>query len=100
MKVEVSRSGGFAGITRRWQADVDAQPDKDDWIILIDDLPWDEVPAQPSEPDRYTWVIRIAAPDPETTRHEAALPERELTGGWRELVDRVRECGEPVQRDA
>jgi hypothetical protein len=99
MRVEVVRNGGFAGISRGWQADVDEQPDKDDWIVLIDDLPWDDVPAQPSEPDRYTWIIRIAAPEtPESTEHEAAVPERALTGGWRELVDRVRECGTPLHR--
>jgi hypothetical protein len=97
MKVQVTRSGGFAGMSRGWQADVDDQPDKADWLILIDDLPWDDVPPQPSEPDRYTWIIRIAPRDPEDdAEHEAKLPERALTGGWRELVDRVRECGTPV----
>ena len=99
MKVEVTRSGGFAGVSRAWQADVDEQPDKDEWIVLIDDLPWDDVPPQPSEPDRYTWVIRIAPRDSgDQPRHEAELPERALTGGWRELVDRVQECGTPVHR--
>jgi len=98
MRVEVTRSGGFAGISRAWQADVDEQPDKDDWIILIDDLPWDDVPAQPREPDRYTWIIRIAPRERDgAAEHEAALPERALTGGWRELVDRVQESGSPVR---
>lgn len=97
MRVEVTRSGGFAGLSRGWQADVDEQPDKDDWLILIDELPWDDVPAQPSEPDRYTWIIRIAPRAPaEEPQHEAELAEQSLTGGWRELVDRVRECGTPV----
>ena len=98
MRVEVTRSGGFAGLSRGWQADVDEQPDRDEWLILIDDLPWDDVPAQPSEPDRYTWVIRIAPRErEEPAQHEASLPEKQLTGGWRELVDRVRECGTPVR---
>jgi hypothetical protein len=104
MRVEVTRSGGFAGIARGWQADVDEQPDKDEWLVLIDDLPWDDVPAAPREPDRYTWIIRIAPPPKESggeaqrpgAAQEATLPERELTGGWRELVDRVRECGTPL----
>ncbi|RUR01098.1 protealysin inhibitor emfourin [Labedella endophytica] len=98
MRVEVTRSGGFAGISRGWQADVDEQPDKDEWLILIDDLPWDDVPAQPSEPDRYTWIIRIAPrAEADDSGHEAALPERALTGGWKELVDRVKDCGTPVR---
>lgn len=98
MRVEVTRSGGFAGISRGWQADVDDQPDKDKWLILIDDLPWDDVPAQPSEPDRYTWIIRIAPrAEADEPAHEAALPEQALTGGWKELVDRVQDCGTPVR---
>lgn len=98
MEVEVTRTGGFAGLRRAWRADVESQPDKDEWLILIDELPWDDVPLQPSEPDRYTWVIRIAVPGADAPEHTAALPERNLTGDWRRLVDRVREAGTPVER--
>lgn len=44
VEVDVARTGGIAGITRRWTA----QPPEDEaseWISLIDRCPWDEAAA-------------------------------------------------------
>jgi len=92
MKVTVSRSGGFAGLTRSWSVDVDAEPDTESWLVLIDRLPWSQAPGarQPTQPDRFVWVITA---DSRPTR-KARLPEQQLTGPWRELVDRVRTTSE------
>jgi hypothetical protein len=83
MKVTVTRSGGIAGLTRRWEVVVDDQPDPQTWLVLIDRLPWSEaVPVAP-QPDRYVYRIRCEP-------REAVLAEQQLTGPWQELVDRVR----------
>ena len=104
IEIDVARTGGFAGITRRWTA----QPPEDeasDWISLIDKCPWDRAPrpggtddasaARPM-PDGFVWWIRASwtGADP----REAELPEEELTGAWRELVDAVREWGRAAER--
>ncbi|WP_127793094.1 protealysin inhibitor emfourin [Agromyces sp. LHK192] len=88
MDVIVSRSGGFAGLLLVWEIDLDQQPDRESWEVLIHDIPWDDVPPAPAEPDRFTYRIRC-------TPHEATLAERQVTGPWRELVDRVRDATEP-----
>jgi hypothetical protein len=109
MKVTVTRSGGFAGLSRRWQVFVEREPDEDSWIVLLGQLPWDEAPQEPAQPDRYLYRINC---EPRTTApagplhkreqsepviaepREVVIPEQRLTGPWRELVDRVRERDE------
>jgi len=110
VEVDVARSGGIAGITRRWSA----QPvgdESSEWISLIDRCPWDDVeptaaapdgeadaapaapPARADElapvPDGFTWWIRAtwSGTDP----REAELVDADVVGAWRDLVDAVRE---------
>lgn len=79
------RSGGFAGIRVTWEVLVDEQPDRREWWELVESLPWDDAPsAPPREPDRFLYRITCEP-------HEAVLPERELDGPWRVLVERVRD---------
>ncbi len=92
MDVIVQRSGGLAGLRVTWRVRVDEQPDAEAWVLLLDELPWREARGAVPEPDRY--VYRIACPP-----HEVELAERQVTGPWRRLVDRVRETAEP-QREA
>ena len=104
MLVIVTRSGGFGGLRRTWSVLIDEQPDAADWLVLLAELPWDDVPPQPPQPDRFVYVIRyerqsgapvardtasrpLATDPPE---REATLAEQQLQGPWRELVDRVR----------
>lgn len=102
MKVTVTRSGGFAGLSTRWEVRVDEQPDEDSWLMLLRDLPWDAQRREPPQPDRYIYRIRCepapadrpARPEPT----EAVIPEQSLTGGWRELVDRVRDLDPSPER--
>ncbi|MCC2033489.1 protealysin inhibitor emfourin [Microbacterium allomyrinae] len=111
VEVDVARTGGFAGLTRRWSA----QPPEDqasEWIVLLDRCPWDDAPAiaaHPNEPgdkglvaeraqqspiaDGFVWWIRARWSDPSAgaaDRREAELAEDQVTGAWRELVDAVR----------
>jgi len=96
MDVIVSRSGGIAGIRLTWRVDVDTQPDPDRWYVLIRAIPWEQPPPVPPEPDRYVYRIRCEPhEDTPAEPHEATLAERQLTGPWRELVERVREAAEP-----
>jgi len=112
VEVDVARSGGIAGITRRWSA----QPVGDEaseWISLIDRCPWDDAAApgpepapgaaptaeddhrrshrdrRPPVPDGFTWWIRATWSDSDP--REAELVDDEVVGAWRDLVDAVRD---------
>lgn len=95
MKITVRRTGGVAGLTATWQVRVEEQPDRDEWIRLVETLPWPERPAadghkagrpvEQAQPDRFIYVIRVS-------RRRITLPERQLDGAWRELVQRVRQA--------
>ncbi|WP_210403782.1 protealysin inhibitor emfourin [Salinibacterium sp. UTAS2018] len=91
MKVQVWRSGGLLGRRVEWAVVVDEQPDPDQWYLLIYEIPWNEHPAENTMPDRYTYEIHCEP-------HEAVIPEQQLVGPWRELVDRVREADPNPQR--
>jgi hypothetical protein len=83
MKVIVTRTGGMAGLRRTWEVTVDEQPDRESWNELLTRLSWDRRPPTPPQPDRYVYEIRCS-------RRRVVLPEQQVTGAWRELVDRVR----------
>jgi len=84
--IAVVRTGGIAGIRRRWRV----EPDPDDasqWIALIERCPWDDEGADDSGADRFVWTIRARTP---SEKRERDLPDSQLSGPWRELVDAVR----------
>ncbi|MEV4687722.1 hypothetical protein [Microbacterium sp. LWH3-1.2] len=108
VEVDIARTGGIAGITRRWSA----QPpvaEAPQWITLIDRCPWgeagtstgehdDDAPAAPPRsaprrrdpmPDGFVWFIRATWSGADA--REAELPDDEVVGAWRELVDAVRD---------
>ncbi|WP_240642061.1 protealysin inhibitor emfourin [Microbacterium sulfonylureivorans] len=106
VEVAVKRSGGFAGLTRHWQADP-PPAEASQWIELISNCPWDAAPAVPPDgevpagddphpprgADRFTWWIRARCG--EEPERETELPDDEVVGAWRELVDAVRAWGRP-----
>ena len=114
MLVIVTRSGGFGGLRRTWSVLVDEQPDAAAWLVLLSELPWDDVPPQPPQPDRFVYVIRYErqsgapadldhphAPTPiDPPEREATLAEQQLQGPWRELVDRVRTANSATPPDS
>tara|TARA_R110002020_G_scaffold152794_9_gene331499 strand:+ start:119509 stop:119871 length:363 start_codon:yes stop_codon:yes gene_type:complete len=93
VKVQVWRSGGLLGRRVEWDVIVDEQPDPEQWYVLIAELPWHEHPATSTMPDRYTYEIRCEP-------HEAVIPEQQLVGPWRELVDRVRDAQSSNERES
>lgn len=93
--VTVVRTGGFAGIPRRWRVEADAG-DARFWIELIERCPWDRCSAEPPAPDgadRFTWEVWAARGD---ERRRAELVEQQVAGPWRELIDAVRDADRPA----
>ena len=85
--VTVARTGGIAGLRREWRVEPPLA-DATRWESLIDRCPWDAPPGPVSGADRYVWHLRAC------TRHQdfaRAVPDAELSGAWRALVDAVRE---------
>jgi len=97
VRVSVSRSGGVAGLTRRWS--VAAPPQEPAaWTALVESCPWDAAAAAdevtPGSPrgadrftDRFTWTIEV---DLAGRSHRAVVPETQVQGPWRALIDAVR----------
>ncbi|GAB2913934.1 hypothetical protein GCM10027047_09860 [Rhodococcus aerolatus] len=100
MRIEVSRSGGVAGMTRRGVVETEAAADPAGWQELVRAaLPPDPPPpADPAVRDGFTWSISIvtthvesAAPD--TTHVE--LGDTQLAGPLRTLAERALREGAP-----
>ena len=80
MKVVVIRSGGFAGLERRGEADTSGDPVLRDLVNQVD---LTALPTRPSPaPDRFVYEITIG----DTT---AEAGETQLTGPLRALVSHV-----------
>lgn len=89
--IAVVRTGGIAGIRRQWRVEAES-PDADDWITLIHRCPWDQEGETATGADRFVWRIRAHTP---SERHERELPDSEVDGPWRALVDAVRDASKP-----
>lgn len=85
--VIVVRTGGVAGIRRRWVVEP-AGEEAPHWVELIERCPWDAPREADASADRFVWSIRARTPD---DQHQREVPDSELTGPWRQLVDAVRE---------
>lgn len=90
MLIEVSRSGGVAGMTRRGVVDTDAREDADVWVALAVRSQPVPTPAPAAEPvrDGFTWSIRLDA-------EHTVLGDGALTGPLRELAERTLREGRP-----
>ncbi|MEI3843125.1 MULTISPECIES: protealysin inhibitor emfourin [Microbacterium] len=86
--VIVIRTGGIAGIPRRWRA-MPAPDEEERWISLVERCPWDAPDRDEPGADRFRWRIEARTP---AGRRERELPETQLDGPWRTLVDAVREA--------
>ncbi|MCC2028624.1 hypothetical protein KEC56_03640 [Microbacterium sp. YMB-B2] len=89
--VAVVRSGGVAGISRRWTV-APPRPEIDVWVGLIERCPWDAPQHKDRGADRYVWSIQARMPQ---QVRERELADSELQGAWRELVEAVREADSP-----
>ncbi|MFD5224204.1 protealysin inhibitor emfourin [Microbacterium sp. NPDC058342] len=88
--VAVVRTGGLAGLRRRWR--VEPAPEQTpQWAALVDRCPWDDRldPEGAAGADRYVWSIHAVVRD---EQREQVIPDTLLQGAWRELVDAVRDA--------
>ena len=95
--VAVVRSGGIAGLRRRWRVEPDPEQ-APQWVALVERCPWDEQTDSEqtdderrpdASADRYVWSIHAVLRE---QQRERVVPDAELQGAWRELVDAVREA--------
>jgi hypothetical protein len=90
--VAVVRTGGIAGLRRRWR--VEPEPEQaPQWVALVERCPWDEQTDAAARPDasadRYVWSIHAVLRE---EQRERVVPDTQLHGAWRELVDAVRDA--------
>ena len=83
LSILIARSGGFAGIGREWRLDAQGE----DWQNLVDACPWGTWTTDEISRDRFLWRIEVRRG---RRRRTALVPDRDLDGPWRELVERVR----------
>jgi hypothetical protein len=83
--VQVTRSGGFAGLTLRGDVDLDQlpEPDRAAWDAAFNET-LTELPGHEPVPDRY--VYRVARP---AVGFEVTVGEQELPDAVRALLDRA-----------
>jgi hypothetical protein len=79
MKVTVVRTGGFAGIERRGEADTASDPVLRGLIARVD---LDAAPQPGRVPDQFVYEIDVDG-------HTVVIGENRLTGPLRELVHHV-----------
>ncbi|MEZ3159950.1 protealysin inhibitor emfourin [Microbacterium sp. BWT-B31] len=89
--VVVVRTGGIAGLRREWRA-VPPPEERERWIALIDDCPWEAATGDGRGADRFSWDVRARCADDE---RDATLADEEVDGPWRALIDEVRATAAP-----
>lgn len=102
MRIEITRSGGFGGLTRTWSLEVSASEAEQRWLPLAAEAEPGPAPAPAPAPgeeptarsgsgahrDRFTYRITIGYT-------EVLVPEEHLEEPWRELIDRARAAPVP-----
>ena len=102
MRIEITRSGGFGGLTRTWSLEVSRTEAEQRWLPLAEAAADEGAGGAPSDGsaagggagprgpgparDRFTYRIAIGYT-------EVDLPESRLGDPWRELIDRARAAG-------
>ena len=80
-RIEVSRSGGFAGLTRTWSVEVSSTEAEERWLPLLEGA--DNSGVEDAERDRYVYHIAIGY-------REVTVAESAVEGPWKELVEWVK----------
>ncbi|GAB2696811.1 hypothetical protein BKA24_001124 [Microbacterium marinum] len=116
LTILVVRTGGFAGLRRAWRVSA-AGSEATEWFDLVSACPWEAERPSGEAPgaDQFTWEITAAddvrsgeaaiagAPvrgDAVPGERRAVLADAEAGGAWRDLIDAVRDRGEPCAADA
>ena len=86
MRIEITRSGGFAGMTRTWVLEVSSSEAEQRWLPLAEaeaGAAHHGDGAGRGNNDRFSYRILVGYV-------EVQFPESRLQDPWRELVDRAR----------
>ncbi|MDN4610283.1 protealysin inhibitor emfourin [Arthrobacter burdickii] len=83
MRIEITRSGGFAGLTRSWTLEVSRTEAEQRWLPLAEAQAGSSGAESGSQRDRFTYRITIGYT-------EVHLSENRLDDPWRELIERAR----------
>ena len=88
MIVTVTRSGGFAGLTKHAELDTSDQPDAAKLEDAVRALGAKDLGSGRPQPDRYVYRLEVRdAPDADATHHTVAEQDLDDTTAW--LLDRV-----------
>ncbi|NIK59423.1 protealysin inhibitor emfourin [Kribbella shirazensis] len=88
MIVTVTRSGGFAGLTKHGELDTAGQPDADRLEDAVRSLGAKNLGSGRPQPDRYVYRLEVRdAQDADATQHTVAEQDVDATTAW--LLDRV-----------
>ena len=86
--VAVRRSGGFAGMVRSSELDLDADPEGPELRLLLSRLRVQPLEVGPPTPDRFTYTVRYGD-------WQLSVPEPDLTPELRRVVSIVLSRDEP-----
>ncbi|GAA1595918.1 MULTISPECIES: protealysin inhibitor emfourin [Kribbella] len=88
MIVTVTRSGGFAGLTKRGELDTAGQPDADRVESAARALAAKDLGSGRPQPDRYVYRLEVRdGQSAAVTQHTVAEQDVDPTTAW--LLDRV-----------
>ncbi|MGW6194927.1 protealysin inhibitor emfourin [Kribbella sp. NPDC055110] len=86
--VSVTRTGGFAGLTKQGELDTSGQPDADQLEDAVRALGAKDLGSGRPQPDRYVYRLEVRdAADDGATQHTVAEQDVDATTAW--LLDRV-----------
>ncbi|WRH25896.1 hypothetical protein GC088_12960 [Arthrobacter sp. JZ12] len=83
MRIVVSRSGGFAGLTRTWSAEISTSEAEERWLPLLEHAPQEG--SEDVQRDRFVYHFAVGY-------REVTVTESAVQGPWKELLDRVRDA--------
>ena len=86
MIVSVTRSGGFAGLTKQGELDTSDQPDADRLEAAVQELVAKDLGTGRPQPDRYVYRLEVRDAD-DVTQHTVAEQDVDATTAW--LLDRI-----------
>jgi Thermolysin metallopeptidase, alpha-helical domain/Thermolysin metallopeptidase, catalytic domain len=86
--VAVRRSGGFAGLVRSAELDLDADPEGPEVRMLLSRLRVQQIDIGPPTPDRFTYTVRYGG-------WQLTVPEPDLTPELRRVVSIVLSRDQP-----
>lgn len=90
IRIEVSRSGGFAGLTRTWSVEVSTAEAEERWLPLLEQS--EPGHSEDAQRDRYVYHIVVGY-------REVTVTESAVQGPWKELVERVKNASSSQRGD-